>query len=103
VAWAGSPTHKGDHHRSIALRAFLRAIPPEVCCYSLQKELREGDREVLRERSDVVHLGDDLADLADTAAALSQLDLLVCADTSVAHLAGALGKPVWVLLPFAPD
>ena len=81
----------------------MSAIPPGVRCCSLQKELRDGDRELLRRQPEIIHLGDELADLTDTAAVLSQLDLLICADTSVAHLAGALGRPVWVLLPFAPD
>ena len=48
-------------------------------------------------------LGDELGDFADTAAVVSLLDLVVCADTSLAHLAGAIGRPVWILIPFAPD
>jgi ADP-heptose:LPS heptosyltransferase len=51
----------------------------------------------------VIQLGDELSDFADTAAVMSLLDLVVTSDTSVAHLAGALGRPVWVLVPFAPD
>jgi hypothetical protein len=70
---------------------------------SLQKELRAGDAALLRERSDVISLGPSLENFADTAALISCLDLVISVDTSVAHLAGALGRPVWILLPFVPD
>ena len=103
VVWAGSATHKNDRNRSIALAEMLRAIPAGLRCWSLQRELRDGDRELLRQRPEIIHLGDELADLTDTAALLSQLDLVISVDTAVVHLAGALGRPVWVLLPFAPD
>ena len=58
---------------------------------------------MLEERSDIVHFGDALEDFSDTAALISHLDLVISVDTSVAHLAGALGKPVWVLLNYIPD
>jgi ADP-heptose:LPS heptosyltransferase len=70
---------------------------------SLQKELREGDAALLRERSDIISLGQSFENFADTAALISCLDLVISVDTSVAHLAGALGRPVWILLPFVPD
>ena len=70
---------------------------------SLHQEVRAADAAVLQERSDIVHFGDELTDYADTAALISNLDLIVSVDTSVAHLAGALAKPVWILLPFMPD
>ena len=59
--------------------------------------------ELLRERSDVVHLGEQLTDFADTAAIISMLDLVISVDTSVAHLAGAMARPTWILLPAVPD
>jgi ADP-heptose:LPS heptosyltransferase len=70
---------------------------------SLQKDTRLGDETVLAKRSDIVKLGPLLESFADTAALISQLDLVISVDTSVAHLAGALGRPVWILLPFVPD
>jgi hypothetical protein len=70
---------------------------------SVQRDVRGADAAVLRERGDIIHFGEDLKDFADTAALIANLDLVVAVDTSVAHLAGALAKPVWVLLPFIPD
>lgn len=69
---------------------------------SLQKDVRAGDAEVLG-NCDMLQFGEELTDFSDTAALISQLDLVISVDTSVAHLAGALGKPVWILLTHAPD
>ena len=69
---------------------------------SLQKEVREADRAAL-EASGILDVSAELGDFADTAALISTLDLVISVDTSVAHLAGALGKPTWVMVPFAPD
>jgi tetratricopeptide (TPR) repeat protein len=104
IAWSGRPTHKNDHHRSIGLDAFLSIFAGmDASLVSLQREVRDADAATLRARSDVLHFGDELADFAETAALIAALDLVVSVDTSVAHLAGALAKPVWVLLPFIPD
>jgi hypothetical protein len=102
--WSGSSSHKNDGNRSIPLArlAALFADPP-LACFSLQCELRDADSEVLRGLPKLVHLGDELRDFADTAAVISLLDIVVAVDTSVAHLAGALGKPVVILLPYAAD
>jgi hypothetical protein len=67
---------------------------------SLQKDIRSEDRDWLSRRGEAVQFGDDLHDFADTAAAIAQFDLVISVDTSVVHLAGALGKPVWILLPY---
>ena len=104
LAWSGRPTHKNDHNRSIELAAFLEILAGMNATYvSVQREVRDADAEMLRQRSDIIHFGEDLKDFADTAALIANLDLVVAVDTGVAHLAGALGKPVWVLLPFVPD
>jgi ADP-heptose:LPS heptosyltransferase len=77
---------------------------PGVQLYSLQKQPRSSDALVLAGlASDVIDLAPRLGDFADTAAAVEALDLIISVDTSVAHLAGALGRPVWVLLPYAQD
>jgi tetratricopeptide (TPR) repeat protein len=104
VAWSGRPSHKNDHNRSIDLAAFLQGFAGiDATIVSLQREVRDADLATLRERGDVVHFGEELKDFSDTAALIANLDLVVAVDTSVAHLAGALAKPVWVLLPFIPD
>ena len=104
LAWSGRPTHKNDHNRSIELAVFLQTFAGiEADLVSLQREVRDADAELLRARGGVVHFGADLKDFSDTAALIANLDLVVAVDTSVVHLAGALGKPVWVLLPFIPD
>jgi ADP-heptose:LPS heptosyltransferase len=102
--WSGQRSHKNDSNRSIALKhlAALFENPP-VHCFSLQSDLREADAEVLRGLPKLVHLGGGLRDFADTAAIISLLDVVISVDTAVAHLAGALGKPVVILLPYAAD
>ena len=75
----------------------------DVQFVSLQKDVRDQDRAFLGEHSDIVDLSDHLTDFSDTAALMSCLDLVISVDTSVVHLAGALGAPVWTLLPFNPD
>jgi Glycosyltransferase family 9 (heptosyltransferase) len=69
----------------------------------IQRELRGDDAALLARYSNITHVGGDLNDMADTAAVLAQCDLLICVDTSVAHLAGAMARPAWAMLPFAPD
>jgi tetratricopeptide (TPR) repeat protein len=104
IVWAGRPQHQNDRNRSCPLAAFAPlAAVPGVTLVSLQKG--EGAEQLARfaHRERVLDLGATLVDFADTAAVISNLDLVITVDTSVAHLAGALGRPVWVLLPFAPD
>ena len=103
LVWSGSAGHQNDHRRSIALAQFLTLLPEDVQPVSLQKDLRPADREALQARPGLLHAGEALADFSDTAALCELMDLVVSVDTSVAHLAGALGKPVWVLLPTNPD
>jgi tetratricopeptide (TPR) repeat protein len=101
LVWAGSPTHKNDRRRSIPFaEAFAAASIPGATVYSLQIGPRRSD---FRPREGAVDLGAEIVDFADTAAIVSRLDAVVAVDTSVAHLAGAMGKPVFVLLPYSPD
>ncbi|MEG3849228.1 tetratricopeptide repeat protein [Microcoleus sp. herbarium19] len=103
IVWAGSPKRRKDNQRSCSLSDFIQLLDvPGIAFYSLQKNLSEGDRTLLNQHL-VPDLSPHLNDFADTASAISQLDLVISVDTSAAHLAGALGKPVWVLLSFAPD
>lgn len=105
VVWAGNPRHKGDRQRSLSAEAVLpRLVMPGVQLYSLQKEPRAEDAPVLTALgNDIIDLAPALNDFSDTAAAVAALDLVVAVDTSVAHLAGALGRPVWMLTPYALD
>ncbi|KAA0586251.1 tetratricopeptide repeat protein [Azospirillum lipoferum] len=104
IVWAGSPTHGNDRNRSIGLAPFARlAAIPGVSLVSIQKGPTEGQAADPPGGFPLLNLSPDIRDFADTAAIMAGLDLVVCVDTSVAHLAGALGVPVWVLVPFAPD
>lgn len=103
LVWSGSGSHAHDRKRSIALAEFLALLPAGVQPVSLQKEVREADLPALQARPDLLHFGDALADFSDTAALCELVDVVVCVDTSVAHLAGALGRPLWLLLPTNPD
>jgi tetratricopeptide (TPR) repeat protein len=102
--WSGQTSHKNDANRSIPL-ARLAALfeDPPIECVSLQSDLRDVDGKVLRGLPNLVHLGGAFRDFADTAAVISLLDVVISVDTAVAHLAGALGKPVVILLPHAAD
>ena len=103
LAWSGEPTHPNDQNRSIPLNALLSLLDIDATFVSLQKDVRPSDATVLQARSDLRHFGDALKNFSDTAALVSNLDLVISIDSSVAHLAGALAKPVWVLLTFIPD
>lgn len=103
LAWSGRPEHRHDGSRSIALETLLSAFPGGFELVVLQKEIREADQRVLDSRPEIRHFASDLVDFSDTAALCECMDLVVSVDTSIAHLAGALGKPLWVLLPFLPD
>ncbi|MBM3526320.1 MAG: tetratricopeptide repeat protein, partial [Alphaproteobacteria bacterium] len=101
LVWRGNPKHVNDHARSCApdvLRALLDV--DGVSFVSLQKGGPQGEAASL---AGVRDLAGALPDFAETAATIQNLDLVISVDTAVAHLAGALGKPVWTLLPFAPD
>jgi tetratricopeptide (TPR) repeat protein len=104
IAWAGNPSHANDRLRSIALPRLMPLLSAAKFQFvSIQKDLRDGDLKFLREHPQLIHLGDKIADFSETAAIMSHLDLVVAVDTAVAHLAGALGRPVWVLLDHTPD
>ena len=107
IAWAGNPAHENDRNRSIAFASFAPLFSASAVVgpsfISIQRELRNGDTVQLAAQARVEHIGDELADFSDTAAVLALCDLVISVDTAPAHLAGALGRPVWVLVPFAPD
>lgn len=104
LVWSGSTGHRNDRNRSIPLSSFAQLAVDGVQFVSLQKEVRAGDAAALEAwPGERAHFGDELRTLADTAALVQAMDLVISVDTSVAHLAGALGCPVWILLPQLPD
>lgn len=103
LVWAGNVSHSNDRNRSMAFLQIRPLLESRINFVSLQRELRAGDGEALKAASGILHLGDSVADLDDTAAILALCDLVISVDTSVTHLAAALGRPTWVLLPFSPD
>jgi ADP-heptose:LPS heptosyltransferase len=103
LVWSGSKSHKNDHNRSLLLKQLSPLLQLPFEFHSLQKEIRECDRKTLNTYKSIYQHQDDLKDLSDTAALIEQMDLIISVDTSVAHLAGALGKQIFILLPFIPD
>jgi tetratricopeptide (TPR) repeat protein len=103
IVWSGNASHPNDRNRSIPLAMFKRIAVPGVQYVSLQPEVRASDRAAYDGWAGLARFGEELKDFADTAALVCALDLVVTVDTSVAHVTGALGQPVWVLLPHYPD
>jgi hypothetical protein len=104
IAWAGNAEFRYDRFRSVGLSRVLPLLSrTDVQYVGLQRNLRDGDAEILWNNPQVEHLGDALETFADTAGVMASLDLIISSDTSLVHLAGALGKPVWILLPYSPD
>jgi hypothetical protein len=103
IVWAGTPLHQNDCARSSKLSDFAPLAIQGVSLFSLQKGKPESQLASPPPGMQITALGPDLRNFADTAALLQCLDLLISVDTSVVHLAGALGKPVWTLLAKGPD
>jgi len=104
LVWSGNAAHRNDRSRSMPLATLARLAAVPGCKFvSLQPEVRAGDRAALEQWRALRAYGAELRDFGDTAALLTAVDLVITVDTSVAHLAGALGRPVWVLLPHVPD
>ncbi len=128
ISWSGNSSHDNDRNRSIAFSRLAPLFPPPnppphagegismnprphagegsrvgASFISIQHDVRPEDAAALAAETGVTHVGSELDDFADTAAVLALCDLVIAVDTAPAHLAGALGRPVWVLVPFAPD
>ena len=100
---SGNPKHVNDAARSLNMATFLRALPAGPEYHLLQKDLRDTDLAAVSRRKDIITHQDDISDFADTAALCMKMDLVISVDTSVAHLAGALGRPTIVMLSAWPD
>ncbi len=104
IVWAGSSAHRDDVSRSMSLESFLPVLQiPGACFFSFQKVIAPADEPLFRRLPGMVDLAPQLTDFLATAALLNQMDLVISVDTSVAHLAGALAKPVWNLIQFDAD
>lgn len=103
IVCSGNPVHGRDSLRSLPLDQLLAVLPPGAEGVLLQREIRDGDRELVRQTPSLRWFSDELRDFADTAALCAQMDVVVAVDTSIAHLSGAMGIPTWVLLPHVPD
>jgi hypothetical protein len=102
IVWSGSTTFKGNHDRAVPLRMFLDAfVLPGVQLYSLQKGPPAAELKAVP-HAPIIDLGPMMEDFADAAAVVSELDLIIMTDSAVAYLAGAMGRPVWLLLNYGP-
>jgi Flp pilus assembly protein TadD len=104
LAWTGRPTHPNDRRRSMSLtRLASLATAGPAAFVSLQKPIPPGDQATLSLFPGMTDIAGDLADFGETAAVMENLDMVITVDTAMGHLAGALGKPVWILIPKAAD
>ena len=103
LVWSGNPAHGNDRNRSMPLRMLSPILDLDATFVSLQKDPRPDDQACCASSPRSSISPRDLTDFAETAALISCLDLVITVDTSVAHLAGALGRPTWILLPYTPD
>ena len=103
LVWAGRPSHYNDARRSMTLADLAPLAQPGVTFLALQKGPAAAQASSAPEGMRLVSLSDDIADFEDTAAILSIADLLISVDSAPIHLAGALGRPAWVMLPFVAE
>ena len=104
LVWSGGPTHENDRRRSLTLAQIAPLLAnPNIFFYSLNPGIGESDVAALGKYANVLHVGSQFRDFSDTAAVVSLIDLVVTVDTAVAHLAGAMGRPVWIMLTYSPD
>jgi tetratricopeptide (TPR) repeat protein len=103
LVWSGERSHDNDLNRSMRLTTLSPLLDLPATFVSLQHEVRDEDMPFLSNSGDIVPIGTTFNDFADTAAAIAALDAVIAVDTAVAHLAGAVGKPLFLLLPYAAD
>jgi len=102
IVWNGNSLHKNDHNRSISADIFIQKLPNIFQYICLKNEVTK-DESTLLDEANILNLSQEIEDFEDTAAICKCVDLVISVDTSVAHLAGAIGTPTWILLPYSPD
>jgi tetratricopeptide (TPR) repeat protein len=103
LVWSGNPSHGNDGNRSLAFAQMTALLSERFEFFTLQRDVRPEDQALLTQDGRVRGFGHQLRDFSDTAALCELMDVVVTVDTSVAHLAGALGRPTWILLPAVAD
>lgn len=103
LVWSGNPNQGNDRNRSMPLKTLLPLLDLDASFVSLQRDVRPGDKTVLEARTDILDVSAELTDFVETAALIANVDLVITVCTSVAHLAGTLGRPTWVMLPYVGD
>ena len=103
IVWSGNPRQANDHNRSSRLAKLRPLLRADARFVVLQTELRPEDRAVLAEHPEIAHFEGEFTDFADTSGLVAAMDLVISVDTSVAHLAGAMGRPRWIMLAQVPD
>jgi hypothetical protein len=106
LVWAGHPSHSNDRYRSTTLASFgvlSQGRQGDVAFYTLQVGAAAVEATDPPAGMDLIDLTPDISDFADTAALIEHLDLIIAVDTSTAHVAAAMGKPVWLVLPFVAE
>jgi len=103
ISWSGNKKHINNHNRSMALQMLSPLLEIDVDWHIVQTDIEPTDEAQLGEWPNLFNWKSQLRDFDDTAGLINQLDLVITVDTSVAHLAASMGKPTWIMLPFAPD
>ena len=103
LTWSGNPKHTNDHNRSVHIEHLKKIVEFDAEFVVLQKDINEEGRLFLDRLENTVVHRPDIKTFSDTAALIELVDVVISVDTSILHLAAAMGKPVWVMLPFAPD
>lgn len=103
IVWSGSADHNSDRHRSLTLATFLNALPPGIEVHTLQKDVRPADAATLAAHPEIFDHTAAQTSFGEAAALIEHLDLVISVDTSLAHLAGAMGKQTWTLLSYVAD
>jgi ADP-heptose:LPS heptosyltransferase len=103
IAWSGNPDFNLDHYRSLKLDTLKPLFDADCEFHCMQKDVQEFDLPLASGIGNLIMHSESFTDFAETAALMAQMDLIITSDTSVAHLAGALGCPTWLLCSWNPD